>query len=284
MSNFAFVNGIQLHYLSHVSDNYSAKALPLILTPGLTVNAHFFEGIIQAGLSQHVQVLALDLRGRGLSDKPDTGYSMADHAADVIDLLDVLGFEQVILGGHSFGGLLTYYMAAHFPERVSKLVVIDAAGSMHPQTRELIQPSVDRLGKVLPSWDVYLAAMKQMPQLSNWWDPAIESFFQADVQINEDGTVQARSKPAAIIEAVEKALAEPWADHIAKITQPTLLLNGPGSYGPPGTAAVLPKELALETVKAMIDCRYVEVPGNHMTMLFGENAQQVVSAIADFIN
>lgn len=37
--------------------------------------------------------------------------------------------------------LLTLYMAAHHPERISKLVVIDAAGSMHPQVRELIKPS-----------------------------------------------------------------------------------------------------------------------------------------------
>ncbi len=108
------------------------------------------------------------------------------------------------------GGLLTFYIAAHHPERVSKLVIIDAAGSMHPRIRELIRPSLNRLGRVLPAWEAYLQAMKEMPFFNGWWDPAIESLYRADVQINEDGTVQARSRPEVIVEAVEKALAEPW--------------------------------------------------------------------------
>jgi pimeloyl-ACP methyl ester carboxylesterase len=251
--------------------------------PGLTANAHAFDGLIRAGLSPRCDVLAVDLRGRGLSDKPATGYSMADHAADVIGLLDALHLDQVILGGHSFGGLLTFYMAAHYPERVSKLVIIDAAGSLHPRARELIQPSVDRLGKILPSWDAYLQAMKQMPFFNGWWDPTIESYYQADVQINEDGTIQARSRPEAIIEAVEKALAEPWAQHLALIQQPTLLLNALGAYGLPDAPPLLPYEQAQSTVKALAACRYVEIPGNHMTMLFGQGAQQIVEAVTSFI-
>lgn len=278
MAHFVQTNNIQLHYLAH-----PGAGPTLVLMPGLTANAHAFDGLIQAGLSPRYRVLALDLRGRGLSDKPASGYSMADHAADVIGLLDALDLGQVILGGHSFGGLLTFYMAAHYPERFSKLVIIDAAGSLHPRSRELIQPSVDRLGKTLPSWEAYLQAMKQMPFFEGWWDPAIESYYQADVQRNDDGTVQARSRPEAIIEAVEKALAEPWAQHLALIRQPALLLNALGPYGLAGAPPLLPLEQAQATVKALPDCRYVEIPGNHMTMLFGQGAHRIVEAITDFI-
>ena len=118
--------------------------------PGLTANAHSFDGLIAAGLNQKHRVLALDLRGRGLSDKPATGYSMADHAADVLALLDSLGLEQVLLGGHSFGGLLTYYIAANFPERVSKLVVLDAGVVFNPRIQELLMPTLSRLGRFIP--------------------------------------------------------------------------------------------------------------------------------------
>ena len=272
------VNNIQLHYLDHRGGNG-----PIILLPGLSANAHSFDGLITAGLSPALRVLALDLRGRGLSDKPDSGYSMADHAADVLGLLDALDLDQVVLGGHSFGGLLTLYVAAHYPERVSKLVVIDAAGSMHPRVRELIQPSVDRLGKVLPSWDAYIDAMKQMPFYRGWWDPAIESFYRADVEIRDDGTVKPRSRPEAIIEAVDKALTEDWAQHLAAVKQPMLLLNALGSFGPQGAPPVLPREQALETVHAVAAGQYVEVPGNHMTMLFGKGAQRIVEAITAFV-
>ena len=279
MDRWVHVNNIQLHCLDHIGENG-----PLVLMPGLTANAHSFDGLIAAGLSPALRVLSLDLRGRGLSDKPKSGYSMADHAADVLGLLDSMNLKRVVLGGHSFGGLLSLYMAAHYPDRVRKLVVMDAAGSMHPQVRELIKPSVDRLGKVLPSLEAYFAAMKQMPFYQGWWDPTIESYYLADVEIRTDGTVKPRSRPEAIIEAVEKALAEDWTKHLTAVKAPMMLLNALGPFGPTGVPPVLPREQALETVKAVAEGYYVEVPGNHMTMLFGEGAQRIVAKIIDFVN
>jgi pimeloyl-ACP methyl ester carboxylesterase len=278
MDQFVRTNHIQLHYVDHPGGEP-----PIILMPGITANAHSFDGIVQAGLSPRFHVLAVDLRGRGLSDKPPAGYSMADHAADILGFLDSLEFKKVVLGGHSFGALLTYYISAHYPERVDKLVLMDAAASLHPRVRELIKPSLDRLGRILPSWEAYLQAMKQAPQFNGWWDPAIESYYRADVKINADGTVQARSRPENIAEALDKVLEEPWHQHLAKIKQPAILLNALGGYGPPGTPPVLPYEQAQETVRALKDCRYVEIPGNHLTMLYGEGAKRMVEAITDFI-
>ena len=278
MAQWVRVNNIRLHYLDHLGGPPS-----VVLLPGLTANAHAFDGLIQAGLSPALRVCALDLRGRGLSDKPDSGYSMAHHAADVLGVLDALECPQVVLGGHSFGGLLTLYMAAQYPERVSKAVVIDAAGAVHPHVRELIQPSVDRLGKVLPSWEAYLEAMKQMPFLQGWWDPTIESYYRADVDIRADGTVKPRAHPTAIREAVEQALAEDWAHHLAAVTQPLLLLNALGPFGPPGAPPIVSRAQALATVQAVTAGRYVEVPGNHRTMLYGAGAQQIVEAMIAFV-
>jgi pimeloyl-ACP methyl ester carboxylesterase len=275
---FVQTNNIQLHYLDHAGSDP-----PLVLLPGLTSNAHSFDGLIQADLISACRVLALDLRGRGLSDKPETGYNMADHAADVIGLLDALGLEQIILGGHSFGGLLTFYMAAHSPERITKLVILDAAPAFHPNLRELLQPSLDRLGKIFPSWELYLQTMKQMPFWGGEWDAAIERYYEADVQINPDGTVQARSNPAAIAEAVDKSQSEPWEQYLAAIRQPALLLNAPGPVGPPGTPPILPAEQARAAARLLPHGRYVEIPGNHWTMLFGPNARHTVKAITHFM-
>ncbi len=168
MDKYVTANGIRLHYLDP-----PGSEPPLVLMPGLTANAHSFDGLIAAGLSPAMRVLALDLRGRGLSDKPASGYRMADHAADIIGFLDALELPRVVLGGHSFGGLLTIYLAAHHPERFSKLVVIDAAARMHPDTMELIKPSVARLGREIPSWEAYLETMKQLPFFHQWWEPLI---------------------------------------------------------------------------------------------------------------
>ena len=63
----------RLHYLEA-----GGEGLPLVLVPGLTANAHSFDGLLRAGLGDALHVLVFDARGRGLSDKPEFGYAMAD--------------------------------------------------------------------------------------------------------------------------------------------------------------------------------------------------------------
>jgi len=112
IDQYAPVNGIRLHLADH-----SGGEPPIVLLPGITANLHNFDGLLDAGLAPRFRAIALDLRGRGLSDKPAQGYSIAEHAADVIGVLDHLGLEQVVLGGHSFGALLTAFIAARYPQR-----------------------------------------------------------------------------------------------------------------------------------------------------------------------
>jgi pimeloyl-ACP methyl ester carboxylesterase len=152
MSFFIETNGIRLHYLDHASDGP-----PLLLVPGLTANSHAFDGLVAAGLSERLRVLVPDMRGRGSSDKPDSGYTMADHAADLVGMIHGLGLRRVIVGGHSFGGLLSLVMAARHPELVERIVIIDAAIAMaSEQTRAQIKPSLDRLERSYPSFEAYL--------------------------------------------------------------------------------------------------------------------------------
>jgi len=273
-----FASGeLQLHYLEHPGGEPN-----LILLPGLTANAHCFDGLA-AHLSPRLRVLAVDLRGRGLSDKPSTGYAIRDHALDIIALLDQLGLEKSVLGGHSFGALVGIYLAAHFPQRLEKLIIIDAAARLHPRTRELIQPSIDRLNKVWPSMEVYLVAMRAMPFLNGFWDEQLEAFYRGEMRANADGTVQALTSGAAILEAADKGLLEPWDELVKCIAQPTLVLNAPTPYGPPGTQPLISYEQAQETVQALKQGRYQQTPGNHLTLLFGENARYTAQAILDFI-
>ena len=276
---FTESNGIELHYLDYISDGAT-----MFLLPGLTANAYNFDGLIQAGLSERLHILAVDLRGRGLSSKPSTGYKMSDHAADIIGLMDDLDISQAIIGGHSFGGLLSLYLAANYPDRVSKLVVMDAAAKLvNPRVIELIKPSLDRLGKRFSTWDEYLSEIKKAPFYAGWWDATIESYFRADVQINEDGSVQSRSRPANIFEALVGASDEDWFTHVAGITQPAILIRGNDAFGLADTPPIVTQHEANETVQRMSNCQYTEVPGNHMTMLYGEGARQIVGAITGFV-
>ena len=256
----------------------------VVLLHGLSANANEFFGLVDAGLSPRFRVVAPDLRGRGRSEQPATGYRMADHAADAIALLDALGLETVVLGGHSFGALLSIFVAARHPERVSKVIVIDAAISMHPRVRELIKPSLDRLQMVYPSVAAYLDGMRAAPHVAGAWDRAIEGYYRAEIRENPDGTAQSLTSADAIAQALEGVLSEPWDEIVPLVRQPVLLLNAVAPYGPPGTPPLVPPEHALETARAFPDCRYVEVPGNHLTLVFGENARVVVREMERFID
>lgn len=275
---FVQTNGIRLHYLDH-----PGGAPTLVLLPGLTANAHAFDGLIAAGLSPHYRVIAPDLRGRGLSDQP-TSYTLADHAADVLGMLDALELEQVVLGGHSFGGLMTLFLAAHAPARFSRLIVLDAAMQLATTaTRDAIQPSLARLGQVAPSWDAYHATMQAAPFFAGWWDSLLDEYYRADVETRPDGSVKPRSQPAHIAAVMDAVIAGDWASYSAAISQRVLLLCAVGAYGPPGAPPVLNVIDAKAMATTLADCQLALVPGNHMTMLYAEGARRIVQHITAFL-
>lgn len=277
----AYIDGedARLHYLDH-----GGTGPTIVLLHGLTSNAHAFDAIAAAGLGAGHRLIALDLRGRGLSGKPATGYGMAQHAGDVLLLLDALGLDRAIIAGHSFGGMLAYYLASRHADRVTRLVSIDAAAEFHPQLPQLLAPSLGRLGMTSPSFDAYLDAIRATPQ---WHGVAFDehaiAHYRADVETLEDGTVRPRSPASVIQEAGRGLAAEPWAEIIPGIAKPVLLLNATGPYGLPGTPPLLPRELAERTVRALPRGRYAEVPGHHMSMLFGDGARNIARLVADFV-
>jgi pimeloyl-ACP methyl ester carboxylesterase len=250
---------------------------------GLSANAQCFAGLIAAGLSPKFRVIAPDLRGRGRTDKPATGYAMADHAGDVLALLDALGLERVILTGHSFGGYVGIYLASKFPDRVEKLIVIDAAITLNPRVGELLKPSLDRLTRISPSVDAYLSEARDAPHLAGFWDDQIEQYFRAEIQENADGTAQSATSASAMGQCMQGLATEPWLAMVKSVRQPVLFLNALGAYGPPGTPALVEAEYARATADAFPNVRYVVVPGNHMTMIFGAGAVAINREIERFV-
>lgn len=278
MDRWATTERLRMHYLDHGGDG-----TPLVLLHGLSANARFFDAIVEDGLGGSIRVMAVDLRGRGLTDKPATGYSIDDHVADVIGLLDLLELDRVHIGGHSFGGLLTYHLAAHHPERVAKCIVLDAPDAITQTVVEQVKPSLKRLDATVPSIEVYLDAMRGQPYFEDWWDPRIEDYFRADVDESRDGSVRPRASSDTIGQAVEAASTTDWLGTIRRVLAPTLFIRTVGSYGPPGFPPICPADSAARTMDALPNGWLVEVQGNHMTAFYGENAQSVAEIIATFL-
>jgi pimeloyl-ACP methyl ester carboxylesterase len=196
-------------------------------------------------------------------------------------VLDRLQIQQAIIGGHSFAGLLTFYLAKHFRQRVHKILLLDAAARMHENTKEMLGPALSRLGQTFPTFDYYIEKVKSAAYLDFWVDEML-SYYKADVKVSDDGTVTCIPQPMNMAMAVNGVVAEPMIDYIQAVEQPAILINGPAVYTM--GAALLPKENALETANMMKDCTYVEVPGNHLTILYGEGAKAIVAAIKNFLN
>jgi len=271
----AVVGDVELYYTD------TPGRTPLVLLHGLSANAASFTALIRA-LAPAFRVIAPDLRGRARSGKPATGYGMPEHARDVIALMDKCGIDRAVLAGHSFGGYLAIYLAAHFPERFDRLIVIDAAITSHPRVGEMLKPSLERLGKPSPSTDAYLAAIRSAPYMNGMWNDDIEAYFRAELVENADGTAGLATSGSAIAQAAYGLGCEPWLHLVQSVRQPALLINSTGAYGEPGAPPLMEEVWARATAKAFLDCQYTHVPGNHLTMMFGDGATAIAREMKTF--
>lgn len=274
--HFIKSNNIDLHFIEH-----HTKGNPtLILMHGLTANAHAFDGLLSHGLAKHFRFFSPDLRGRGLSSRPAFRYTLEDHAQDILGMLDYLAIDKALLGGHSYGALLSVYMAANYSDRVEKLILLDAAAEMNPNAPAMLGPALSRLDKHFATYDEYLAEMKAAPQ-NTFWDKDMDSYYKADAHLREDGTVKPYPNLSNIIEVATGVAQQPWKETFAMVQQPTLLINAVEDYtmGEP----LLPDFKAKETQELMKDCKYVAVNGNHQTMLYADNAKHIVQSIEHFL-
>ncbi len=273
--HFIQTNNINLHYLEYPSKSKSK----LVLLHGITANAHAFEGLIKRDLDKYFDIYSPDLRGRGQSDKPAFGYSMQEHALDIIGLLDHLKIDKAFLCGHSFGGLLSAYLAAHYPDRVAGIILLDAAHELNPNAATMLIPTFSRLGVLYPSFDVYLRMMKKAPQ-NTFWEDAMEDYYRADVHIAANGITQTNSNIANITAMAVGLTSMPWESIFESIHQPVLLIRATGNYT--YDEPLLPLKQAKKATRLLEDCDFIEVEGNHQTMLYGKGATQIVSAIERF--
>jgi pimeloyl-ACP methyl ester carboxylesterase len=76
-------------------------------------------------LSADYDVIAVDLRGVGKSDKPKDGYDKKTSAQDIKNLMDELGIKKANIVGHDIGGMIAYAFAAQFPEMAESITIMD---------------------------------------------------------------------------------------------------------------------------------------------------------------
>ena len=218
-SRFVTVNGIRLHLA-----DWGGHGPILLLVHGVTGSCRIWDAIAPR-LTGRFHPVAFDLRGRGDSDKPERGYSIAAHAADVVGVLDALGIERAPVVGHSIGGRIGIWVAAHYAHRISHLISIDGGAPASPESGEGLRLSHGRVDHTYASVEAYLEAMRTMPYWDTW-TAEMESYYRFDLLPNPDGTVRHKISPSTVAEemaslpSLEEQSALYW-----KVSCPMLLLH-----------------------------------------------------------
>jgi pimeloyl-ACP methyl ester carboxylesterase len=239
---------------------------------GITANCRFWDCLASA-VSPHHRVIAMDLRGRGLSDKPPKGYSIKHHCKDISDLMNDQGLERFVLMGHSLGAFISLVFAARHPERVDRLILVDGGGKLtKAQMAKVfkgIKPSLDRLGQIFPSLRAYLAQMKQAPYLQPW-NSYMETYFHYEIE-NVQGGVRSRVHPKHIEEEARNLGKVDSREFYKKVKAPTLILRATKGLLAEDDL-LLPEDVVDQMVHEIPNAKRVDVEGtNHYSILFQPN-------------
>ncbi len=128
-SKFIDVGGVR----AHVREQGDPDGIPIVLIHGSMGSLHMWEGWVRE-LSSKARLISVDLPGHGLTGAwPRDEYTIEAYADFVEVLVDELNLDRFVLVGHSMGGAVAWTFAATRPDRVSQLILVDAAG--YPRTR-----------------------------------------------------------------------------------------------------------------------------------------------------
>jgi pimeloyl-ACP methyl ester carboxylesterase len=124
-STFIEVAGMQVHLRD---EGPRTDPVPIVLLHGTSASLHTWEGWARA-LKDQRRVIRMDLPGFALTGpNRQDDYSIDTYVLFVRAFLDKLGLERVVLGGNSLGGQIAWATAAKMPERVERLILVDASG------------------------------------------------------------------------------------------------------------------------------------------------------------
>jgi pimeloyl-ACP methyl ester carboxylesterase len=151
-----------------------------VLIHGFLDLAWGWDAMCRAGLADRFHVIAPDMRGHGDSDRVGPGgyYHFADYVADLASLLESFAGRRLVLVGHSMGGAIAFYYAGTFPERVSRLALLEGIG---PPPSDRDGPA--RMRAWITSWQ---AALDREPHLLADVAAAAARLRQHDALLGEE--------------------------------------------------------------------------------------------------
>jgi len=273
-------DGLKLHVRTHGSR--AATHLPVVCLPGLARTSADFDPLAQAlagDAEQPRYLLALDYRGRGLSDyDPDPGnYNLAVELADVLAVLTALDIGSAVFIGTSRGGILSMLLGCARPAAIAGVVLNDIGPVIEPQGLARIKSYVGKLPEPTSFEDgaelLRRLFAPQFPALtpSQWMDHARRTFR------HEGGRIVANYDPklAQTLQDIdiERGLPPLWKEFDSLAHVPIMVIRGANSD--------LLSAATVEAMRTRRPCEAIVVPDQGHAPLLMED--DVIHRIAAFI-
>ncbi len=261
-------DGLSLYARDYAPADGPAR-LPVIAIHGLTRNSADFDVIAALIAQSGRRVLAVDVRGRGQSDRaPDPmTYTPDVYARDVVALMEQLGIEKAVFLGTSMGGLITMALTAIKPRAIAAAILNDVGPELAPEGLARIAAYTGQ-PVVIETWADAAAYAKRINEtaLPHYTDADWAAFARRTFREGTEGAPFLDYDPdisAPIKAAGAKALIPnlwPYFRALAR-KKPTLLLRG-------ATSDLLSPAIVAKMRKAAPALAYAEVSGvGHAPML-----------------
>jgi lipase len=267
---------------------WSGRGAPLVALHGLTASHVSFTGVAEC-LAGRMPVLALDLRGRGDSDKPAGPYGMAQHAEDVAAAMRAMGLGASIIVGHSMGAFVATALAAAHPELVSGLLLIDggyAPAISAPNSQQGLDAAlalrISQLRQTYSSREAYRQFWRTQPHFPpEDWSPWVEAFLDYEI-----GGEPPELRPKAAEDAVKADLleglqGEQIAARLKGIRVPVFMIRAPAGFVP-GAPPLYP-DIMIEQMRKLVPAMEDELIAGttHYTLLMGKTGASRIADLAD---
>ena len=217
-----------------------------------------------------LRLIATDARGHGESGKPAKGYAPQDFVADALAVLDALAIERALIVGHSMGGTHAIRLAAAHPDRVERLVVVDAGPEAMPEGSERARRlSLERPVR-FESADQALAYLRRT---SPGYSEVIYANRMRWLFREDAGDVAWRSSREALASIMSSASRDSLWDALREIRCPVLLVRGTRSN-------VLSADVAQRMITALVHGRLIELDAGHNVPL--DRPKELAEAVVEF--
>ena len=218
--HFVTINDVKYHYTE-----YPGPGQDIFLLHGFGSSTYTWEKVAPILQAKGYHVWALDMKGFGWSDKPENAdYSPCQLMKEVNAWMDKVGIEGVVFVGNSLGGAIAWNMALVHPDKVKKLVLIDAGGFMHEMpfpVRLAGFPGASAVARLFLGRWIIQDMLKQV-----YFDPASITAEQIDAYYNRLRTENALGALTALGRSVSKISSKEYALRIPEIQVDTLIIWG----------------------------------------------------------